>query len=437
LEASSFNIDLSSWEVGQVTTMENMFEAATSFNSDLSGWQVNQVTTMEYMFGDATSFNSDLSAWQVGQVTNMAFVFRNAHSFTSDLSSWELGQVTTMYGMFLVASSFNSDLSSWEVGRVTNMHDMFSEASSFSSDLSSWEVGQVTTMENMFVGSAMAIDLRAPIGPWDVSSINTDGMYTGSCLVDTSRCEATCPSFQSTFPTTPPGYHIADPSGTTVSGLGVWWCSSLGFVPVIACDGTTFSVAGCHPPPPCYQYECGLTVQRVNVTVAATLGSSAEACCEDITGRCSGNTDSTADVDCSATYQQLIASSAFTDGSTAEVCCEDITGRCYGNTDLTASFDCSATSQQPIVASVFTIGSDAATCCEAMEGVTQVSLRTWLLYRFRMGVAAAIPTRAPILTALQLSTSSSRPPSQSGARPICVARTTGCCKGCQYRATLC
>ena len=91
----------------------------------------------------------------------------------------------------------------------------------------------------------------------------------------------------------------------------------------------------------CSEFDCATTGQQPIANADTTLGNNGATCCEDITGRCSGNTDSTADFDCSATSQQLTSASAFTDGSTAEVCCEDITGRCSGNTDSTANFDCS------------------------------------------------------------------------------------------------
>ena len=46
--------------------MSVMFRGATSFNSDLSKWNVGNVKDMSYMFDGATSFNSDLSKWNVG-----------------------------------------------------------------------------------------------------------------------------------------------------------------------------------------------------------------------------------------------------------------------------------------------------------------------------------------------------------------------------------
>ncbi len=50
--------------------MTYMFEGATSFNSDISGWDVSKVKFMTNMFGGASSFsNHDLSGWNVGLVT--------------------------------------------------------------------------------------------------------------------------------------------------------------------------------------------------------------------------------------------------------------------------------------------------------------------------------------------------------------------------------
>ena len=62
---------------------------ATSFNGNLSQWDVSNVTDMNYMLKDATSFNGDLSHWDVRQVTDMDECFSGATSFNQQLGgSW-------------------------------------------------------------------------------------------------------------------------------------------------------------------------------------------------------------------------------------------------------------------------------------------------------------------------------------------------------------
>jgi len=49
--------------VSKVTQMERMFDGASSFNQDISQWNVSYVTNMRGMFEKASSFNQCLRSW--------------------------------------------------------------------------------------------------------------------------------------------------------------------------------------------------------------------------------------------------------------------------------------------------------------------------------------------------------------------------------------
>ena len=120
--------------MSSVTNMGGLFNYATSFNGDLSSWDVSSVTNMNNMFRNATSFNGDIASWNVSNVANMYHMFYDASSFDGDLSSWDVSSVTDMASMFQNAISFNGDLSGWDVSSVTNMFAIFNDTFGLSED---------------------------------------------------------------------------------------------------------------------------------------------------------------------------------------------------------------------------------------------------------------------------------------------------------------
>ncbi len=159
---SSFNGDISGWDVSSVMNMSTMFSNADTFSSDISGWDVSSVMNMSAMFNSADVFNANISGWSTDAVEDMSHMFRNAIIFNHDISSWDVSSVMNMSTMFSYAAVFNQDISGWNVSSVANMAYMFSYAAAFNKNIDAWATNPDTTM------------------PWGNANWGNDGKYKGS-----------------------------------------------------------------------------------------------------------------------------------------------------------------------------------------------------------------------------------------------------------------
>ncbi len=169
---TTFNGNISGWDVSSVTFMNGMFASATAFNGDISGWDVSKVGNMNSMFYTATAFNGDISGWDVSSVTNMGSMFYLANEFNGDISLWNVSSVTFMGGMFYTATAFNNDISGWDVSSVTNMGSMFFRASAFNQDLEDWGEHWTLNAAGKYTGTKTNTFLESGV------VTNTDGSDT-------------------------------------------------------------------------------------------------------------------------------------------------------------------------------------------------------------------------------------------------------------------
>lgn len=112
-------ISVDAWEgdTGPVS-LERTFEGAVNLTSVAT--PPVPVTNLAHTFANATSFNGDISNWDVSGVTNMTATFAGATSFNGDITNWDVSGVTMMQNTFSNAIAFDQDLSGWDVGRVAN-----------------------------------------------------------------------------------------------------------------------------------------------------------------------------------------------------------------------------------------------------------------------------------------------------------------------------
>ena len=230
-DKSSFNEDISGWDVSNVTTMQNMFRGASSFNQPIGGDKFGTGNDLPANFGDFTNATDSytISYWAYNPSDNdvilatteisvgylqfhkitlageyksltsayIAFstsatinsqqelidIFNNAnfytykenwftigtgfHNISLDAQGWDVSNVTEMKGMFW-ASAFNQSLDNWNVSKVTNMNNLFNGLSSFDQSINNWDVSQVTEMDAMFTG---ATSFNQPLNDWNVSGL--------------------------------------------------------------------------------------------------------------------------------------------------------------------------------------------------------------------------------------------------------------------------
>ena len=83
--ASAFNGDLSNFDTSSVTDMSWMFSGASAFEGKgLTNWMTYLVRDFRYMFS-YTSFDADISQWDVSDATNFDRFLCNADSFNNNL----------------------------------------------------------------------------------------------------------------------------------------------------------------------------------------------------------------------------------------------------------------------------------------------------------------------------------------------------------------
>ena len=169
------SLDLSNWDVSKVTSFYMMFQNCTKLETigNITSWNTSNVTHMGRMFMNCSSLKTvDLSNFNVSKVTTMEEMFDAASKLTSigDISNWKPLKLTTTHNMFADCSKLSSiDLSGWETPLLTSINSMFGHCGDLTSlDVSGLDTSKVTDMRYAFENckNLQSLDLSN----WDTSS---------------------------------------------------------------------------------------------------------------------------------------------------------------------------------------------------------------------------------------------------------------------------
>ena len=162
---------------------DNNQEARIKYG-DINTWDVSQVTHMQNLFMNKERFNDNISNWDTSNVIDMSSMFRSAASFNQNIYTrvlpdgkfaWDVSNVTNMSEMFLYAKSFNGNISNWNTSNVTNMHSMFSGTNNFDGSIKNLYGIYARTID--FDGKNSEKDLSIPISSSSTSSSTNSISY--------------------------------------------------------------------------------------------------------------------------------------------------------------------------------------------------------------------------------------------------------------------
>ena len=103
LPLKTANIDISEWNVSQVTDMHYSFCGLENFNCDLSKWDISNVKDFENCFKECTNFEGkDLDKWKFNKnVECVTKMFMGCENLNFDASKWKFPKDCDTYYMFL------------------------------------------------------------------------------------------------------------------------------------------------------------------------------------------------------------------------------------------------------------------------------------------------------------------------------------------------
>lgn len=191
-------LDLTAWDVSNVTTMANMFMGSfmgTELNYlNLSGWKTHNVTDMQNMFwhNKQLLLIDGLTDWDTSQVVTMTNMFAHSGVQHLDLSNFDSSSLVEMDGAFGQMANLESIKfgSKFTTEHVTDMNGLFADDEKLKSlDLSyfnmknveaNWQMlAGLTSLQTLVLGPGLDFSRHGNQPLVDLPDVPKNNTYTG------------------------------------------------------------------------------------------------------------------------------------------------------------------------------------------------------------------------------------------------------------------
>ena len=213
------NIQMNGWNTLKVTDINNIFKGCTALNSietrnwkvtdytasifdrkiptvktiDVSGWDLSNVTTLENVFRGCNALTgiTGLNTWNTINITNMGHMFYGDKELTNvgGLGYWNTTNVISMNDMFSGCNKLTSVdvLSNWDLSNVKNMDRMFQDCKNIQNVMMNGrEIIQISSMNQMFLGCSKLRSVEL-VGFNTQSLIGSSEMFSGCTVLNTLK----------------------------------------------------------------------------------------------------------------------------------------------------------------------------------------------------------------------------------------------------------
>jgi len=192
-----------------LTNLEGIFIGCTSLTSipNIGKWDVSQVTSILNTFNACSNLAPDIANWNVSNLVNMGTAFFSTKANFS-LATWNTSKVTDMSSAWRACSLFNQNISVLDTSKVTNMSNMLRDCTAFQQNIGSLNIAGLTNAADMLTGVTL-------------TNANYNGLLAGFSANPNRKNNVTFSGGNSHYDTTSGGFN-GTAGRAILTGTNLW-----------------------------------------------------------------------------------------------------------------------------------------------------------------------------------------------------------------------